>query len=129
MGNNETDGSEKVITKYLPGTLSTCSTRSAPKTRRSAEMSTQGKHPGRAAGSTLPLLLLQDVLPHAAPGWLRARQVTRQATTTFADVAGVDEVEELYEMTSLQNPSSTALGAKIPKACVLRPCREPVKMR
>ncbi|CMT42590.1 cell division protein FtsH [Mycobacterium tuberculosis] len=40
-GNNETDGSEKVITKYPTGYAATCSTRSAPKTRRSARSSTR----------------------------------------------------------------------------------------
>ncbi|KBK21934.1 ATP-dependent zinc metalloprotease FtsH [Mycobacterium tuberculosis UT0030] len=133
-GNNETDGSEKVITKYPTGYAVDLFNALSAKNAKVSTVVNQGSILGELLVYVLPLLLLVGLFVMFSRmqggarmgfgfGKSRAKQLSKDMPkTTFADVAGVDEaVEELYEIKDfLQNPSRyQALGAKIPKGVLL----------
>lgn len=131
-GNNETDGSEKVITKYPTGYAVDLFNALSAKNAKVSTVVNQGSILGELLVYVLPLLLGLFVMFSRMQGGARmgfgfgksrAKQLSKDMPkTTFADVAGVDEaVEELYEIKDfLQNPSRyQALGAKIPKGVLL----------
>ncbi len=133
-GNNETDGSEKVITKYPTGYAVDLFNALSAKNAKVSTVVNQGSILGELLVYVLPLLLLVGLFVMFSRmqggarmgfgfGKSRAKQLSKDMPkTTFADVAGVDEaVEELYEIQDfLQNPSRyQALGAKIPKGVLL----------
>lgn len=141
-GNNETDGSEKVITKYPTGYAVDLFNALSAKNAKVSTVVNQGSILGELLVYVLPLLLLVGLFVMFSRmqggarmgfgfGKSRAKQLSKDMPkTTFADVAGVDEaVEELYEIKDfLQNPSRyQALGAKIPKGVLLYGRREPVR--
>lgn len=133
-GNNETEGSEKVITKYPTGYAVDLFNALSAKNAKVSTVVNQGSILGELLVYVLPLLLLVGLFVMFSRmqggarmgfgfGKSRAKQLSKDMPkTTFADVAGVDEaVEELYEIQDfLQNPSRyQALGAKIPKGVLL----------
>src|ERR1700756_2856740 len=131
---NDTDNSDKVITKYPSGYAVDLFNALSAKNAKVSTVVNQGSILGELLVYVLPLLLLVGM-------WLminnmqgggnrvlnfgksRAKQLSKDMPkTTFADGAGVDEaVEELQEIKDfLQNPGRyQALGAKIPKGVLL----------
>lgn len=133
-GNSETDGSDKVITKYPSGYAVPLFDALSSKNSQISTVVNQGNILGSLLIYVLPLLLLVGLFVMFSRmqggarmgfgfGKSRAKQLSKDMPkTTFADVAGVDEaVEELYEIKDfLQNPARyQALGAKIPKGVLL----------
>src|ERR1700740_2789081 len=133
-GNNDTDNSDKVITKYPSGYAVDLFNALSAKNAKVSTVVNQGSILGELLVYVLPLLLLVGLFVMFSRmqggarmgfgfGKSRAKQLSKDMPkTTFADVAGVDEaVEELYEIKDfLQNPSRyQALGAKIPKGVLL----------
>ncbi|RFD27357.1 cell division protein FtsH [Mycobacterium uberis] len=133
-GNNDTDGSDKVITKYPTGYGVNLFNALSAKNAKVSTVVNEGSILGELLVYVLPLLLLVGLFVMFSRmqggarmgfgfGKSRAKQLSKDMPkTTFADVAGVDEaVEELYEIKDfLQNPSRyQALGAKIPKGVLL----------
>ncbi|SOJ57709.1 ATP-dependent zinc metalloprotease FtsH [Mycobacterium simulans] len=133
-GNNETDNSDKVITKYPTGYAVDLFNALNAKNAKVSTVVNEGSILGELLVYVLPLLLLVGLFVMFSRmqggarmgfgfGKSRAKQLSKDMPkTTFADVAGVDEaVEELYEIKDfLQNPSRyQALGAKIPKGVLL----------
>ncbi len=131
---SDTDGSDKVITKYPTGYAVDLFNALTAKNAKVATVVNQGSILGELLVYVLPLLLLVGLFVMFSRmqggarmgfgfGKSRAKQLSKDMPkTTFADVAGVDEaVEELYEIKDfLQNPSRyQALGAKIPKGVLL----------
>src|ERR1700720_3687745 len=132
--NNDTDGSDKVITKYPTGYAVDLFNTLSAKNAKVSTVVNQGSILGELLVYVLPLLLLVGLFVMFSRmqggarmgfgfGKSRAKTLNKDMPkTTFADVAGVDEaVEELYEIKDfLQNPSRyQALGAKIPKGVLL----------
>jgi cell division protease FtsH len=132
--NNDTDNSDKVITKYPNGYAVDLFNALNAKNAKVATVVNEGSILGELLVYLLPLLLLVGLFVMFSRmqggarmgfgfGKSRAKQLSKDMPkTTFADVAGVDEaVEELYEIKDfLQNPSRyQALGAKIPKGVLL----------
>ncbi|HMZ15760.1 MAG TPA: ATP-dependent zinc metalloprotease FtsH, partial [Mycobacterium sp.] len=133
-GNDATENSTKVITKYPTGYAVNVFDALAAKNVKTNTVVNQGSVLGSLLVYLLPLLLLVGLFVVFSRmqtggrmgfgfGKSRAKQLGKDMPkTTFADVAGVDEaVEELYEIKDfLQNPSRyQALGAKIPKGVLL----------
>ncbi|MCV7147427.1 ATP-dependent zinc metalloprotease FtsH [Mycobacterium riyadhense] len=133
-GNNDTDNSDKVITKYPTGYAVDLFNALNAKNAKVSTVVNEGSILGELLVYVLPLLLLVGLFVMFSRmqggarmgfgfGKSRAKQLSKDMPkTTFADVAGVDEaVEELYEIKDfLQNPSRyQALGAKIPKGVLL----------
>ncbi|GKU65624.1 ATP-dependent zinc metalloprotease FtsH, partial [Mycobacterium montefiorense] len=133
-GNNDTDNSDKVITKFPSGYAVDLFNALNAKNAKVATVVNEGSILGELLVYVLPLLLLVGLFVMFSRmqggarmgfgfGKSRAKQLSKDMPkTTFADVAGVDEaVEELYEIKDfLQNPSRyQALGAKIPKGVLL----------
>src|ERR1700756_2729118 len=133
-GNNDTDNSDKIITKYPSGYAVDLFNALSAKNAKVSTVVNQGSILGELLVYVLPLLLLVGLFVMFSRmqggarmgfgfGKSRAKQLSKDMPkTTFADVAGVDEaVEELYEIKDfLQNPSRyQALGAKIPKGVLL----------
>ncbi|SOX56326.1 ATP-dependent metallopeptidase FtsH/Yme1/Tma family protein [Mycobacterium ahvazicum] len=133
-GNNDTDNSDKVITKYPNGYAVDLLNALNAKNAKVSTVVNEGSILGELLVYVLPLLLLVGLFVMFSRmqggarmgfgfGKSRAKQLSKDMPkTTFADVAGVDEaVEELYEIKDfLQNPSRyQALGAKIPKGVLL----------
>jgi cell division protease FtsH len=133
-GNNDTDGSDKVITKYPSGYAVDLFNALSAKNAKVSTVVNEGSILGELLVYVLPLLLLVGLFVMFSRmqggarmgfgfGKSRAKLLNKDMPkTTFADVAGVDEaVEELYEIKDfLQNPSRyQALGAKIPKGVLL----------
>ncbi|KAA1248881.1 ATP-dependent metallopeptidase FtsH/Yme1/Tma family protein [Mycobacterium simiae] len=133
-GNSDTDGSDKVITKYPTGYAVDLFDALTAKNAKVTTVVNQGSILGELLVYALPLLLLVGLFVMFSRmqggarmgfgfGKSRAKQLSKDMPkTTFADVAGVDEaVEELYEIKDfLQNPGRyQALGAKIPKGVLL----------
>jgi cell division protease FtsH len=133
-GNDQTGGSDKVITKYPTGYGATLFDQLTAKNAKVNTVVNQGNMLGSLFFYLLPLLLLIGLFVMFSRmqggsrmgfgfGKSRAKMLNKDMPkTTFADVAGVDEaVEELYEIKDfLQNPSRyQALGAKIPKGVLL----------
>ena len=133
-GNNDTDNSDKVITKYPSGYAVDLFNALSAKNAKVSTVVNQGSILGELLVYVLPLLLLVGLFVMFSRmqggarmgfgfGKSRAKQLSKDMPkTTFADVAGVDEaVEELYEIKDfLQNPGRyQALGAKIPKGVLL----------
>ncbi|KAA8970427.1 ATP-dependent zinc metalloprotease FtsH [Mycobacterium sp.] len=133
-GNSETDGSDKIITKYPSGYAVPLFDALNSKDAKVSTVVNQGNILGSLLIYVLPLLLLVGLFAMFSRmqggarmgfgfGKSRAKQLSKDMPkTTFADVAGVDEaVEELYEIKDfLQNPARyQALGAKIPKGVLL----------
>lgn len=133
-GNNDTDNSDKVITKYPSGYAVDLFNALNAKNAKVATVVNEGSILGELLVYVLPLLLLVGLFVMFSRmqggarmgfgfGKSRAKQLSKDMPkTTFADVTGVDEaVEELYEIKDfLQNPSRyQALGAKIPKGVLL----------
>ncbi|ETZ96910.1 ftsH Extracellular family protein [Mycobacterium kansasii 824] len=131
-GNNDTDGSDKVITKYPTGYAVDLFNALTAKNAKVSTVVNQGSILGELLVYVLPLLLLVGLFVMFSRmqggarmgfgfGKSRAKMLNKDMPkTTFADVAGVDEaVEELYEIKDfLQNPGRyQALGAKIPGVC------------
>src|ERR1700747_1295536 len=131
---NDTDNSDKVITKYPSGYAVDLFNALSAKNAKVSTVVNQGSILGELLVYVLPLLLLVGLFVMFSRmqggarmgfgfGKSRAKQLSKDMPkTTFADVAGVDEaVEELYEIKDfLQNPSRyQALGAKIPKGVLL----------
>src|ERR1700744_2928298 len=131
---NDTDNSDKVITKYPNGYAVDLFNSLSAKNAKVSTVVNQGSILGELLVYVLPLLLLVGLFVMFSRmqggarmgfgfGKSRAKQLSKDMPkTTFADVAGVDEaVEELYEIKDfLQNPSrSQALGATIPKGVLL----------
>jgi cell division protease FtsH len=132
--NSDTDGSDKVITKYPTGYAVELFDALNAKKAKVSTVVNEGNILGELLVYVLPLLLLVGLFVMFSRmqggarmgfgfGKSRAKQLSKDMPkTTFADVAGVDEaVEELYEIKDfLQNPSRyQALGAKIPKGVLL----------
>ncbi|GFG66046.1 ATP-dependent zinc metalloprotease FtsH [Mycobacterium kubicae] len=132
--NNDTDNSDKVITKYPSGYAVDLFNALNAKNAKVSTVVNEGSILGELLVYVLPLLLLVGLFVMFSRvqggarmgfgfGKSRAKQLSKDMPkTTFADVAGVDEaVEELYEIKDfLQNPSRyQALGAKIPKGVLL----------
>ncbi|AKC37661.1 cell division protein FtsH-like protein [Mycolicibacterium phlei] len=134
-GNGDTEGKDKVITKYPTGYGVPLLEKLNGKGAAVSTTVNQGSILGSLLLYLLPVILLV-VLFFAFSrmqsggrgmgfgfGKSRAKQLSKDMPkTTFADVAGVDEaVEELYEIKDfLQNPSRyQALGAKIPRGVLL----------
>ncbi|TDH56308.1 ATP-dependent zinc metalloprotease FtsH [Mycobacterium eburneum] len=130
----DTDGSDKVITKYPTGYAVPLYDALSGKHTQIKTVVNQGSILGSLVVYLLPLLLLVGLFVMFSRmqggarmgfgfGKSRAKQLSKDMPkTTFADVAGVDEaVEELYEIKDfLQNPARyQALGAKIPKGVLL----------
>ncbi|QRY52186.1 ATP-dependent zinc metalloprotease FtsH [Mycolicibacterium septicum] len=133
-GKEETENSDKVITKYPTGYALKLADQLATKNIKFGTTVNQGSFLGSMLIYMLPLLLLVGLFVMFSRmqgggrmgfgfGKSKAKQLGKDMPkTTFADVAGVDEaVEELYEIKDfLQNPSRyQALGAKIPKGVLL----------
>jgi cell division protease FtsH len=133
-GNNDTDNSDKVITKYPSGYAVDLFNALNAKNAKISTVVNEGSILGELLVYVLPLLLLVGLFVMFSRmqggarmgfgfGKSRAKMLNKDMPkTTFADVAGVDEaVEELYEIKDfLQNPSRyQALGAKIPKGVLL----------
>ena len=133
-GNNDTENSDKVITKYPSGYAVDLFNALTAKNAKVSTVVNEGSILGELLVYVLPLLLLVGLFVMFSRmqggarmgfgfGKSRAKQLSKDMPkTTFADVAGVDEaVEELYEIKDfLQNPSRyQALGAKIPKGVLL----------
>src|SRR5579875_1697482 len=133
-GNSDTEGSDKIITKYPTGYAVPLFDALNGKNAKVSTVVNQGNILGSLLIYVLPLLLLVGLFMMFSRmqggarmgfgfGKSRAKQLSKDMPkTTFADVAGVDEaVEELYEIKDfLQNPSRyQALGAKIPKGVLL----------
>src|SRR6201996_6453585 len=133
-GNNDTDNSDKVITKYPSGYAVELLKDLTDKNAKVSTVVNEGSILGELLVYVLPLLLLVGLFVMFSRmqggarmgfgfGKSRAKQLSKDMPkTTFADVAGVDEaVEELYEIKDfLQNPGRyQALGAKIPKGVLL----------
>ncbi|HZQ30747.1 MAG TPA: ATP-dependent zinc metalloprotease FtsH [Mycobacterium sp.] len=133
-GDDKTDGSDKIITKYPTGYAATLFDQLNSKNAKVNTVVNQGNVLGSLLIYLLPLLLLVGLFVMFSRmqggsrmgfgfGKSRAKLLNKDMPkTTFADVAGVDEaVEELYEIKDfLQNPSRyQALGAKIPKGVLL----------
>ena len=133
-GNDATENSTKVITKYPTGYGVNVFDALTAKNVKTNTVVNQGSVLGSLLVYLLPLLLLVGLFVVFSRmqtggrmgfgfGKSRAKQLGKDMPkTTFADVAGVDEaVEELYEIKDfLQNPSRyQALGAKIPKGVLL----------
>ena len=133
-GNEQTGGSDKIITKYPTGYGATLFDQLSAKNAAVNTVVNQGNMLGSLFFYLLPLLLLIGLFVMFSRmqggsrmgfgfGKSRAKLLNKDMPkTTFADVAGVDEaVEELYEIKDfLQNPSRyQALGAKIPKGVLL----------
>lgn len=133
--NGDTEGKDKVITKYPTGYGVPLLEKLNGKGAAVSTTVNQGSILGSLLLYLLPVILLV-VLFFAFSrmqsggrgmgfgfGKSRAKQLSKDMPkTTFADVAGVDEaVEELYEIKDfLQNPSRyQALGAKIPRGVLL----------
>ncbi|AFN62437.1 ATP-dependent zinc metalloprotease FtsH [Mycobacteroides abscessus] len=133
--NGDTEGKDKVITKYPTGYGVPLLEKLNGKGAAVNTTVNQGSILGSLLLYLLPVILLV-VLFFAFSrmqsggrgmgfgfGKSRAKQLSKDMPkTTFADVAGVDEaVEELYEIKDfLQNPSRyQALGAKIPRGVLL----------
>ncbi len=132
--NHDTDGSDKIITKYPTGYAVPLFDALSGKNAQVSTVVNQGNILGSLVIYVLPLLLLVGLFVMFSRmqggarmgfgfGKSRAKQLSKDMPkTTFADVAGVDEaVEELYEIKDfLSNPSRyQALGAKIPKGVLL----------
>jgi len=134
-GNGDTEGKEKIITKYPTGYGVDLFNALNAKNAKTNTMVNQGSILGSLLIYLLPLLLLVGLFVMFSRmqggggrmgfgfGKSKAKQLNKDLPkTTFADVAGVDEaVEELYEIKDfLQNPTRyQALGAKIPKGVLL----------
>src|SRR6201990_1058929 len=133
-GNNDTENSDKVITKYPSGYAVELLKDLTDKNAKVSTVVNEGSILGELLVYVLPLLLLVGLFVMFSRmqggarmgfgfGKSRAKQLSKDMPkTTFADVAGVDEaVEELYEIKDfLQNPGRyQALGAKIPKGVLL----------
>ena len=133
-GNNDTENSDKVITKYPSGYAVDLFNALTAKNAKVSTVVNEGSILGELLVYVLPLLLLVGLFVMFSRmqggarmgfgfGKSRAKMLNKDMPkTTFADVAGVDEaVEELYEIKDfLQNPSRyQALGAKIPKGVLL----------
>src|SRR5215472_16871712 len=133
-GNNDTDNSDKVITKFPSGYAVDLFNALNAKNAKVSTVVNEGSFLGELLVYVLPLLLLVGLFVMFSRmqggarmgfgfGKSRAKMLNKDMPkTTFADVAGVDEaVEELYEIKDfLQNPSRyQALGAKIPKGVLL----------
>jgi cell division protease FtsH len=133
-GNDDTENSDKVITKYPIGYGVDLFNALNAKNAKVNTVVNEGSILGELLVYVLPLLLLVGLFVMFSRmqggarmgfgfGKSRAKQLSKDMPkTTFADVAGVDEaVEELYEIKDfLQNPSRyQALGAKIPKGVLL----------
>ncbi|MBY0288939.1 MAG: ATP-dependent zinc metalloprotease FtsH [Mycobacteriaceae bacterium] len=133
-GNNDTENSDKIITKYPTGYAVQLFDALSAKNAKINTVVNQGSMLGSLLIYLLPLLLLVGLFVMFSRmqsggrmgfgfGKSKAKQLSKDMPkTTFADVAGVDEaVEELYEIKDfLQNPSRyQALGAKIPKGVLL----------
>ncbi|MBI2702285.1 MULTISPECIES: ATP-dependent zinc metalloprotease FtsH [Mycobacterium] len=133
-GNNDTENSDKVITKYPTGYGVDLLKGLTAKNAKVSTVVNEGSLIGELLVYVLPLLLLVGLFVMFSRmqggarmgfgfGKSRAKQLSKDMPkTTFADVAGVDEaVEELYEIKDfLQNPTRyQALGAKIPKGVLL----------
>ena len=132
---NETEGSDKIITKYPTGYGVDLFNALSAKNAKTNTVVNQGSVIGSLLIYLLPLLLLVGLFVMFSRmqggggrmgfgfGKSKAKQLNKDLPkTTFADVAGVDEaVEELYEIKDfLQNPTRyQALGAKIPKGVLL----------
>ncbi|MBS4727693.1 ATP-dependent zinc metalloprotease FtsH [Mycobacterium sp. SM1] len=134
QGNPDTDGSDKIITKYPNGYAVPLFNALTSKKAQVSTIVNQGNILGSLLIYLLPLLLLVGLFFGFSRmqggarmgfgfGKSRAKLLTKDMPkTTFADVAGVDEaVEELYEIKDfLSNPGRyQALGAKIPKGVLL----------
>jgi cell division protease FtsH len=133
-GNDDTHGSDKIITKYPTGYAVPLYDALSGKHTQIKTVVNQGNILGSLLVYLLPLLLLVGLFVMFSRmqggarmgfgfGKSRAKQLSKDMPkTTFGDVAGVDEaVEELYEIKDfLSNPSRyQALGAKIPKGVLL----------
>ncbi len=133
-GNNDTENSDKVITKYPSGYAVDLFNALTAKNAKVSTVVNEGSIVGELLVYVLPLLLLVGLFVMFSRmqggarmgfgfGKSRAKQLSKDMPkTTFEDVAGVDEaVEELYEIKDfLQNPGRyQALGAKIPKGVLL----------
>ncbi len=133
-GNHDTDGSDKIITKYPTGYAVPLFDALNGKNAQVSTVVSQGNILGSLLIYVLPFLLLVGLFVMFSRmqggarmgfgfGKSRAKMLNKDMPkTTFADVAGVDEaVEELYEIKDfLSNPSRyQALGAKIPKGVLL----------
>ncbi|MCV7422283.1 ATP-dependent metallopeptidase FtsH/Yme1/Tma family protein [Mycobacterium yunnanensis] len=134
-GNGDTEGKDKIITKYPTGYGVDLFNALTAKNVKTNTMVNQGSILGSLLIYLLPLLLLVGLFVMFSRmqggggrmgfgfGKSKAKQLSKDLPkTTFADVAGVDEaVEELYEIKDfLQNPTRyQALGAKIPKGVLL----------
>ncbi|TMS55909.1 ATP-dependent zinc metalloprotease FtsH [Mycobacterium sp. DBP42] len=133
-GKEETENSDKVITKFPTGYALKLADQLDAKNIKFGTTVNQGSLLGSMLIYMLPLLLLVALFVMFSRmqgggrmgfgfGKSKAKQLGKDMPkTTFADVAGVDEaVEELYEIKDfLQNPSRyQALGAKIPKGVLL----------
>jgi cell division protease FtsH len=134
QGNPDTDGSDKIITKYPSGYAVSLFNALNSKKAQVSTVVNQGNILGSLLIYVLPLLLLVGLFFMFSRmqggarmgfgfGKSRAKLLSKDMPkTTFADVAGVDEaVEELYEIKDfLSNPGRyQALGAKIPKGVLL----------
>lgn len=133
-GNGDTENSDKILTKYPTGYGVTLFEALQDKNVKTNTVVNQGSMLGSLLIYLLPLLLLVGLFVMFSRmqtggrmgfgfGKSKAKMLNKDMpSTTFADVAGVDEaVEELYEIKDfLQNPSRyQALGAKIPKGVLL----------
>ena len=133
-GNGDTENSNKIITKYPTGYGVALFEALSAKNAKTNTVVNQSSVLGSLLIYMLPLLLLVGLFVMFSRmqsggrmgfgfGKSKAKLLGKDMpTTTFADVAGVDEaVEELYEIKDfLQNPSRyQALGAKIPKGVLL----------
>ncbi|MUM19541.1 ATP-dependent zinc metalloprotease FtsH [Mycobacterium sp. CBMA271] len=133
--NGDTEGKDKVITKYPTGYGVPLLEKLNGKGAAVNTTVNQGSVFGTLLLYLLPLIVLVALFFAFSRmqsggrgmgfgfGKSRAKQLTKDMPkTTFADVAGVDEaVEELYEIKDfLQNPARyQALGAKIPRGVLL----------
>src|SRR5882757_1053061 len=130
----DTENSDKIITKYPTGYGVPLFDALSAKNAKTNTVVNQGSMLGSLLIYLLPLLLLVGLFVMFSRmqsggrmgfgfGKSKAKQLGKDMpSTTFADVAGVDEaVEELYEIKDfLQNPARyQALGAKIPKGVLL----------
>ncbi len=133
-GNGDTDGADKVITKYPTGYGVQLYDALSDKHAQIKTVVNQGSFLGSLLIYLFPVLLLVGLFVMFSRmqggarmgfgfGKSRAKQLSKDMPkTTFADVAGVDEaVEELYEIKDfLSGPARyQALGAKIPKGVLL----------
>lgn len=133
-GNGDTENSNQIITKYPTGYGVQLFEALTDKNVKTNTVVNQGSVFGSLLIYMLPLLLLVGLFVMFSRmqsggrmgfgfGKSKAKQLGKDMpTTTFADVAGVDEaVEELYEIKDfLQNPTRyQALGAKIPRGVLL----------